>query len=77
MKPGMQGGQAVAVKFTLPVTFMLEGSKHKPQAGDNDVVVVGYGVTPDPQKAKFRQQSSKCFRTARTVWEKRKHCRWC
>ena len=47
-KPGMQGGQAVAVKFTLPVTFifMLEGSKHKPQAGDNDVVVVGYGVTP-------------------------------
>ena len=50
-KPGMQGGQAVAVKFTLPVTFMLEGSKHKPQAGDNDVVVVGYGVTPDPQKS--------------------------
>ena len=50
-KPGMQGGQAVAVKFTLPVTFILEGSKHKPQAGDNDVVVVGYGVTPDPQKS--------------------------
>lgn len=50
-KPGMQGGQAVAVKFTLPVTFMLEGSKHKPQAGDNDVVVVGYEVTPAPQKS--------------------------
>ena len=50
-KPGMQDGQAVAVKFTLPVTFALEGSKHKPQAGDNDVVVVGYGVTPAPQKS--------------------------
>lgn len=50
-KPGMQDGQAVAVKFNLPVTFALEGSKNKPQAGDNDVVVVGYGVTPAPQKS--------------------------
>lgn len=46
-KPGMQHGQAVAVKFTLPVTFMLEGSKNKPQAGKNDVVVVAYGTDSD------------------------------
>ena len=50
-KPGMQDGQAVAVKFTLPVTFMLEGTNNKPKAGDNDIVVVGYGVTPAPQKS--------------------------
>ena len=43
-KPGMQDGKPVSVKFTLPVTFMLEGTNHKPKAGDNDVVVVGYGV---------------------------------
>ena len=43
-KPGMQEGKPVSVKFTLPVTFMLEGSNSKPKAGDNDVVVVGYGV---------------------------------
>lgn len=42
--PGMQDGQAVAVKYTLPVTFALEGSKNKPQAGKNDVVVVAYGT---------------------------------
>lgn len=46
-KPGMQDGQAVAVKFTLPVTFALEGSKNKPQAGKNDVVVVAYGTDLD------------------------------
>jgi TonB family protein len=33
-KPGMQGGQAVDVKYTLPVTFKLESS-NTPQAGDN------------------------------------------
>ena len=43
-KPGMQEGKPVSVKFTLPVTFMLEGTNHKQKAGDNDVVVVGYGV---------------------------------
>lgn len=43
-KPGMQEGKPVSVKFTLPVAFMLEGTNHKPKAGDNDVVVVGYGV---------------------------------
>ena len=43
-KPGMQDGNPVSVKFTLPVTFMLEGTNHKPKAGDNDVVVVGYAV---------------------------------
>lgn len=43
-KPGMQDGQAVAVKFNLPVTFALEGSKNKPQAGKDDVVVVAYGT---------------------------------
>ena len=42
--PGMQDGKPVSVKFTLPVTFMLEGTNSKPKAGDNDVVVVGYGV---------------------------------
>ena len=42
-KPGMQEGKPVSVKFTLPVTFMLEGTNSKPKAGDNDVVVVGYG----------------------------------
>ena len=43
-KPGMQDRKPVSVKFTLPVTFMLEGTNNKPKAGDNDVVVVGYGV---------------------------------
>ena len=43
-KPGMQDGKPVSVKFTLPVTFMLEGPTNKPKSGDNDVVVVGYGV---------------------------------
>ena len=42
-KPGMQDRKPVSVKFTLPVTFMLEGTNSKPKAGDNDVVVVGYG----------------------------------
>lgn len=46
-KPGMQDGKAVAVKYTMPVTFALEGSKHKPQAGKNDVVVVAYGTDSD------------------------------
>lgn len=50
-KPGMQGGQPVSVKYTLPVTFMLEGTNDKPKVGDNDVVVVGYGVTPASQKS--------------------------
>lgn len=50
-KPGMQDGKPVSVKFTLPVTFMLEGTNNKPKASDNDVVVVGYGVTPAPQKS--------------------------
>lgn len=44
LKPGMQDGKPVSVKFTLPVTFMLEGTNNKPKSGDNDVVVVGYGV---------------------------------
>ena len=43
-KPGMQDGKPVSVKFTLPVTFMLEGTNNKPKSGDTDVVVVGYGV---------------------------------
>ncbi|WP_304310962.1 TonB family protein [Phocaeicola plebeius] len=43
-KPGMQDRKPVSVKFTLPVTFMLEGTNSKPKAGDNDVVVVEYGV---------------------------------
>lgn len=43
-KPGMQDGKPVSVKFTLPVTFMLEGTNNKPKSGGNDVVVVGYGV---------------------------------
>ena len=43
-KPGMQDGKPVSVKFTIPVTFMLEGTNNKPKSGDNDVVVVGYGV---------------------------------
>ena len=43
-KPGMQDRKPVSVIFTLPVTFMLEGTNSKPKAGDNDVVVVGYGV---------------------------------
>lgn len=46
-KPGMQDGQAVAVKYTLPVTFALEGSKNKPQAGKDDVIVVAYGTDSD------------------------------
>lgn len=43
-KPGIQDGKPVSVRFTLPVTFMLEGTNNKPKSGDNDVVVVGYGV---------------------------------
>lgn len=38
--PGMQGGQAVDVKYTLPVTFKLE-SNNKLQAGNHHVGTVG------------------------------------
>lgn len=43
-KPGMQDGKAVAIKYTMPVTFALEGSKNKPQTGKDDVVVMAYGT---------------------------------
>lgn len=38
--PGMQGGQAVDVKYTLPVTFKLE-SNNKLQAGNHHVGTAG------------------------------------
>lgn len=43
--PGKQRGQAVAVKYTVPVTFRLErveGKQNSPAAGPDDVVVTGY-----------------------------------
>lgn len=46
--PGKQRGQAVAVKYTVPVTFRLErveggqGGQQSPAAGPDDVVVTGY-----------------------------------
>jgi hypothetical protein len=45
--PGKQRGMAVRVKYTIPVTFRLTGTDKSDQveAGDNDVVVVGYGIT--------------------------------
>lgn len=43
--PGKQRGQAVAVKYTVPVTFRLErveGKQKLPAAGSDDVVVTAY-----------------------------------
>ena len=50
--PGMQNGEPVRVKYTVPVTFRLQGGgaipadkeKHANQLGET--VVVGYGKTP-------------------------------
>ena len=48
-KPGMQKGKEVSVKYTLPVTFRLQGKEdNKPTPlpageGDNEITVVGYG----------------------------------
>ena len=48
-KPGMQKGKEVSVKYTVPVTFRLQGKEdNKPTplpAGesDNEITVVGYG----------------------------------
>lgn len=42
--PGKQRGQDVAVKYTVPVTFRLQGkTENQPTPGKDDVVVVGYG----------------------------------
>ena len=48
-KPGMQKGKEVSVKYTVPVTFRLQGKEdNKPTPlpageGDNEITVVGYG----------------------------------
>lgn len=48
-KPGMQKGKEVNVKYTVPVTFRLQGKEdNKPTPlpageGDNGITVVGYG----------------------------------
>lgn len=48
-KPGMQKGKEVNVKYTVPVTFRLQGKEdNKPTPlpageGDNEITVVGYG----------------------------------
>ena len=47
-KPGMQKGKEVSVKYTVPVTFRLQGKEdNKPTPlpageGDNEITVVGY-----------------------------------
>lgn len=42
--PGKQRGQDVAVKYTVPVTFHLQGkTENHPTLGKDDIVVVGYG----------------------------------
>lgn len=42
--PGKQRGQDVAVKYTVPVTFRLQGkTENQPTPGKDDIVVVGYG----------------------------------
>ena len=48
-KPGMQKGKEVSVKYTVPVTYRLQGKEdNKPTPlpageGDNEITVVGYG----------------------------------
>ena len=48
-KPGTQKGKEVSVKYTVPVTFRLQGKEdNKPTPlpageGDNEITVVGYG----------------------------------
>ena len=48
-KPGMQKGKEGSVKYTVPVTFRLQGKEdNKPTPlpageGDNEITVVGYG----------------------------------
>ena len=52
-KPGRQRGEAVNVKFTVPVAFRLTGSELPPaeeikQSDLDEVVVVGYASKDDP-----------------------------
>ena len=47
-KPGMKKGKAVAVKYTIPIVFRLNGDSFKKKAGQpvskiDETVVVGYG----------------------------------
>ena len=48
-KPGMQKGKEVSVKYTVPVTFRLQGKEDNNPTplpageGDNEITVVGYG----------------------------------
>lgn len=57
-KPGMQDGQAVAVKYTMPVTFSLEGSKNKPQAGKDDVGAYGTDSTSTAEASTLQIRQS-------------------
>lgn len=57
-KPGMQDGQAVAVKYTMPVTFSLEGSKNKPQAGKDDMVAYGTDSTSTAEASTLQIRQS-------------------
>lgn len=57
-KPGMQDGQAVAVKYTMPVTFSLEDSKNKPQAGKDDVMAYGTDSTSTAEASTLQIRQS-------------------
>ena len=55
---GMQDSQAVAVKYTMPVTFSLEGSKNKPQAGKDDVGAYGTDSTSTAEASTLQIRQS-------------------
>jgi TonB family protein len=42
-KPGMQNGQAVRVKYTIPISFRLNSKeKQKEQVENSAITIVGY-----------------------------------
>ncbi|MDD2436402.1 MAG: TonB family protein [Massilibacteroides sp.] len=58
-EPGKQRGQAVRVKYTVPIIFSLRKANEKtinPESSKEEVVVVGYGI---PQKETIKPESSK------------------
>lgn len=64
-KPGRQRGKEVAVKFTVPVTFRLQGgSKDKVTSKDYDnagIVVVGYGDKKDSNASATPENNDMVF----------------
>lgn len=57
-KPGMEKGETVRVKYTMPIDFRIQGSAirsteekgEKAPGSMDEIVVVGYGARPTPSK---------------------------